>query len=107
MLFGLLIALPLAVVAHRVRKLRGLILGASGVLFTVPSLAFFVLLLPVTGLTPATAVTGLTLYTLVVLIRNTVDGLDSVPAQAREASLAMGSRPLRTLLTVELPWPSP
>ncbi len=102
-LFGLVIALPLAVVAHRVRRLRGLILGASNVLFTVPSLAFFVLLLPVTGLTRGTAITGLTIYTLVVLIRNTVDGLDSVPAHAREASLAMGSRPMRTLLTVELP----
>jgi len=102
-LLGLLIALPLAVVAHRVRMLRGLILGASNVLFTIPSLAFFVLLLPVTGLTRSTAVTGLTIYTLVVLIRNTVEGLDSVPSRAREASLAMGSRPLRTLLTVELP----
>ncbi|QPP10883.1 ABC transporter permease [Streptomyces bathyalis] len=102
-LCGLVIALPLAVVAHRVRMLRGVILGVSNVLFTIPSLAFFVLLLPVTGLTRSTAITGLTIYTLVVLIRNTVEGLDSVPADAREASLAMGSRPLRTLLTVELP----
>jgi osmoprotectant transport system permease protein len=102
-LLGLLIALPLAVLAHRVRRLRGLILAASNVAFTIPSLAFFVLLLPITGLTRATAVTGLTIYTLVVLIRNTVEGLDSVPPRAREASIAMGSRPLRTLLTVELP----
>lgn len=102
-LCGLVIALPLAVVAHRVRILRGVILGVSNVLFTIPSLAFFVLLLPVTGLTRSTAITGLTIYTLVVLIRNTVEGLDGVPAHAREASLAMGSRPLRTLLTVELP----
>ncbi|MDW6062174.1 ABC transporter permease [Streptomyces sp. FXJ1.4098] len=102
-LFGLLIALPLAVIAHRVRPLRGLLLGLSNVLFTIPSIAIFVLLLPVTGLTRTTAITGLTIYTLVVLLRNTVEGLDSVPTKVREASKAMGTRPLRTLLTVELP----
>ncbi|WP_060952595.1 ABC transporter permease [Streptomyces hygroscopicus] len=102
-LLGLLIALPLAVIAHRVRPLRGLLLGISNVLFTIPSIAIFVLLLPVTGLTRTTAVTGLTIYTLVVLLRNTVEGLDSVPAKVRETSTAMGARPLRTLLTVELP----
>ncbi|WP_413101608.1 ABC transporter permease [Streptomyces sp. Inha503] len=102
-LFGLLIALPLAVVAHRVRALRGLLLGLSNILFTIPSIAIFVLLLPVTGLTRTTAITGLTIYTLVVLLRNTVEGLDSVPTKVREASTAMGARPLRTLLTVELP----
>jgi osmoprotectant transport system permease protein len=102
-LFGLVIALPLAVVAHRVRPLRGIILGVSNVLFTIPSLALFVLLLPITGLTRTSAIVGLTVYTLVVLLRNTVEGLDSVPPRAREAAVAMGTRPLRTLLTVELP----
>ncbi|MGY0061072.1 ABC transporter permease [Streptomyces sp. LZ34] len=102
-LFGLLIALPLAVLAHRVRPLRGVLLGLSNILFTIPSIAVFVLLLPVTGLTRTTAITGLTIYTLVVLLRNTVEGLDSVPTKVREASKAMGTRPLRTLLTVELP----
>lgn len=102
-LLGLLIALPLAVIAHRVRPLRGLLLGISNILFTIPSIAIFVLLLPVTGLTRTTAITGLTIYTLVVLLRNTVEGLDSVPTKVREASTAMGARPLRTLLTVELP----
>ncbi|MEV7088340.1 ABC transporter permease [Streptomyces sp. NPDC093085] len=102
-LLGLLISLPLAVLAHRVRPLRGLLLGISNVLFTIPSIAVFVLLLPVSGLTRTTTVTGLTVYTLVVLMRNTVEGLDSVPVKVREAAVAMGTRPLRTLLTVELP----
>lgn len=102
-LLGLLISLPLAVLAHRVRRLRGLLLGLSNVLFTIPSIAVFVLLLPVSGLTRTTTVTGLTIYTLVVLLRNTVEGLDSVPARTKEAAKAMGARPLRTLLTVELP----
>ncbi|OON73008.1 ABC transporter permease [Streptomyces tsukubensis] len=101
--FGLLIALPLAVVAHRIRPLRGFLLGLSNILFTIPSIAVFVLLLPVSGLTRTTTVIGLTIYTLTVLLRNTVEGLDAVPARAREASKAMGTRPLRTLLTVELP----
>lgn len=102
-LLGLIVSLPLAVVAHRVHKLRGLLLGLSNVLFTIPSIAVFVLLLPVSGLTHTTTVIGLTIYTLVVLLRNTVEGLDSVPAKAKEAAKAMGTRPLRTLLTVELP----
>ncbi|ANW16979.1 ABC transporter permease [Streptomyces clavuligerus] len=102
-LLGLLISLPLAVLAHRVRALRGLLLGIANILFTIPSIAIFVLLLPVSGLTRTTTVTGLTVYTLVVLLRNTVEGLDAVPAKAREAAKAMGTRPLRILLTVELP----
>ncbi|WP_338699484.1 ABC transporter permease [Streptomyces sp. Q6] len=102
-LFGLLISLPLAVLAHRVRPLRGFLLGLSNVLFTIPSIAVFVLLLPVSGLTRTTTVIGLTIYTLVVLLRNTVEGLDSVPHKTKEAAKAMGTRPLRTLLTVELP----
>ncbi|MEV3932619.1 MULTISPECIES: ABC transporter permease [unclassified Streptomyces] len=102
-LLGLAVSLPLAVIAHRVRPLRGFLLGLSNVLFTVPSIAVFVLLLPVSGLTRTTTVIGLTIYTLVVLLRNTVEGLDSVPARTKEAAKAMGARPLRTLLTVELP----
>lgn len=61
------------------------------------------LLLPISGLTRTTTVIGLTVYTLVVLLRNTVEGLDSVPAKTKEAAKAMGTRPLRTLLTVEFP----
>ncbi|MET8633687.1 ABC transporter permease [Streptomyces sp. NPDC004096] len=102
-LLGLLISLPLAVIAHRVRPLRGFLLGASNVLFTIPSIAIFVLLLPLSGLTRTTTVIGLTVYSLVVLLRNTVEGLDSVPVRVKEAAKAMGTRPLRTLLTVELP----
>lgn len=92
-LLGVLISLPLAVIAHRIRPLRGFLLGLSNVLFTIPSIAIFVLLLPVSGLTRTTTVIGLTVYTLVVLLRNTVEGLDSVPVKVKEASKAMGTRP--------------
>jgi osmoprotectant transport system permease protein len=102
-LCGLVIALPLAVAAQRVRWLRTPLLTLTNVLFTIPSIAIFVLLLPFTGLTRTTTVIGLTVYSLVVLLRNTVEGLDAVPARVKEAATAMGTRPLRTLLTVELP----
>jgi osmoprotectant transport system permease protein len=102
-LCGLLLALPLGVLAVRFPLLKGAVLGISGVLFTIPSLALFILLLPLTGLSYETAVLGLTVYTLVVLVRNTVEGLASVPPHVREAARAMGYGGTRTLLTVELP----
>jgi osmoprotectant transport system permease protein len=103
LLIGVGIAIPLGVVAQRRRLTRSVALGICSVLFTVPSLALFVLLLPITGLTETTAIVGLAAYTLVILVRNTMEGLDSVPAQVREAALAMGLGRLRALLTVELP----
>ncbi|WP_206061113.1 ABC transporter permease [Nonomuraea basaltis] len=100
---GLLIALPLAVLAHRIPRLRGLILGITSVIFTVPSIALFILLLPFTGLSLTTTVIGLTLYSLVVLVRNIVEGLASVPPRVREAARAMGYGRARALIAVELP----
>jgi osmoprotectant transport system permease protein len=102
-LFGLVIALPLGLLAFRVPRLRSAVLGVSNLLFTIPSVALFTLLLPVTGLTPTTVIVGLTAYTLVVLVRNTVEGLESVPPKVAEAARAMGYDRVRTLLTVELP----
>ncbi|MEV0390000.1 ABC transporter permease [Nonomuraea sp. NPDC050643] len=100
---GLLIAFPLAVLAHRVPRLRGLILGVTSVIFTVPSIALFILLLPFTGLSLTTTVIGLTLYSLVVLVRNIVEGLAAVPPRVREAARAMGYGRARTLIAIELP----
>lgn len=104
-LFGLAIAVPLAVLAVRFRVLYTPLLAITGVLFTIPSLALFVLLLVVlgTGLTVTTAVIGLTLYSLLILFRNTVVGLDSVPAEVTEAADAMGYTRRQRLLRVEFP----
>jgi len=103
--FGLAIAVPLAVLAVRFRVLYTPLLAITGVLFTIPSLALFVLLLVVlgTGLTITTAVIGLTLYSLLILFRNTVVGLDSIPAEVREAADAMGYTRRQRLLRVEFP----
>ncbi|WP_113698586.1 ABC transporter permease [Nonomuraea lactucae] len=100
---GVAVAVPLAVLAHRVAWVRGPVLSLTSVLFTIPSLALFILLLPFTGLTRTTAVIGLTVYTLVVLVRNTVEGLGAVPPHVREAARAMGYGRTRVLLAVELP----
>lgn len=101
--FGLAVALPLALSAFRWPRLYGPVLGLTGVLFTIPSLALFVLLIPFTGLSKTTSLVGLTLYTLLVLVRNIVEGLRGVDPRVREAAEAMGYRRLRQLLTVELP----
>lgn len=100
---GVLLALPLALLARRWRAAEGPVLGVTTVLYTVPSLALFSLLVPVFGISAAVVVTGLTLYSLTILVRNFLAGLDSVPEDAREAARGMGYGPVRLLLEVELP----
>jgi osmoprotectant transport system permease protein len=100
---GLLLAVPLALLARRYGWLRTPLLGAAGLLYTIPSLALFAVLAPVTGLTATTVVLGLTSYTLLVLVRNVLAGLDGVPADVVEAARGMGMGPGRLLLRVELP----
>jgi osmoprotectant transport system permease protein len=101
--FGLAIAFPLALAAMRWPRLYGPSLAATGVAFTVPSLALFILLIPFTGLSMATSLIGLTIYTLLILFRNTVEGFRGVPRDIVEAARAMGYTPARQLFSVELP----
>ena len=103
LLAGALIAFPLALIAVRRPRLYGPLLGITGVMFTIPSLALFMLLIPFTGLARSTSFIGLTIYTLLILLRNTVEGLRGVPREVREAAEAMGYGRARLLLTVELP----
>lgn len=100
---GLVIALPLAVAVTRQRRLELPVLGIAGVIYTIPSLALFAVLVPITGLSRTTAEIGLVGYTLLILVRNTVAGLDGVPAEVREVAIGMGMSPTRRLLSVELP----
>jgi osmoprotectant transport system permease protein len=102
-LFGLIIALPLALLSVRYRRLYGPVLAITGVLYTIPSLALFAMLVQVTGLTRTTALIPLTLYTLLILVRNTVTGLDGVPVDAKDAATGMGYSRRRQLFQVELP----
>jgi osmoprotectant transport system permease protein len=102
-LFGLMIALPLALLSVRYRRLYGPVLAITGVLYTIPSLALFALLLPLTGLSRTTALIPLTAYTLLILVRNTVTGLDGVPADVKDAALGMGYSRTRQILQIDLP----
>jgi len=101
--FGLLLALPLALLARRSARLEQVVLGTTGIVYTIPSLALFAVLAPVTGLTQTTVVIGLTAYTLLVLVRNLLAGLKGVPPDVVEAARGMGVGPRRLLLRVELP----
>lgn len=106
LVLGVLIAIPLAQAARQHRGLGGAILGTSAVLYTVPSLALFVLLPVVLGtkvLDITNVIVALTIYAVALLVRSTVDALNSVDDDVRQAATAMGYRPLRRFLTVDLP----
>src|SRR5215208_5501167 len=104
---GFAIALALAVLSHRHRALVPPVLGATGVLYTIPSIAFFFLLLPITGFGLATAVIPLSAYTLQIIYRNTLAGLANVPADAKDAGRGMGMSDRQLLWRVELPLATP
>jgi osmoprotectant transport system permease protein len=100
---GFVIAFALALAAHRRKALVGPIAQVTGILYTIPSLALFFLLLPITGRGDTTAIIALTAYTLLILFRNIVDGLDGVPEEARDAGRGMGLTARQLLWRVELP----
>lgn len=100
---GLVLSLPLAMLAWRYRWLENPVLGLTGLVYTIPSLALFAFFVPITGLGRTTSEIGLVGYTLLILVRNTVTGLDGVPEDVREAARGMGFRPMRQLFTIDLP----
>lgn len=104
---GLVISLGLAIVASRHRRVYGPITSITGVLYTIPSIALFPLLIPFTGLRDRTAILALVLYTLLILFRNTVAGLDGVPEDVRESAIGMGYTRNRLFLEIELPLAMP
>src|SRR5207253_2923766 len=97
------IAFLAALASYRFRRLDHPIGLASDFLYTIPSLALFQLLVPITGLTVTTVEVALVSYTLLILYRNILEGLRGVPAEAREAARGMGLTPLQTLLRIDLP----
>lgn len=104
---GFAIAFALALAAHRRRWLQPPLLAATGVIYTVPSLAFFFLLLPVTGLGRDTVIIALSAYTLQIIYRNTTTGLANVPGAALDAARGMGMTKRQILWRVELPLATP
>ena len=105
-LIAMVIAFPLAVLAYRFRWLAGPVLGITGVMYTIPSLALFAFIAPIDppfGLTRRTVLFGLVIYALLVLVRNTLAGLQGVPPDVREAAAGMGYGRARMLWRVEVP----
>ena len=103
---GLVVALPLGWAARRTRRGYPFIVGTAGLLYTIPSLALFILLPTVLGtkiLDPINIVAALTIYTIALLVRVIADGLASVPHDTVQAAEAMGYRSWQRLVLVELP----
>lgn len=103
---GLAIALPLGLVVHRAPSLRRLTTAIAGVIFTIPSLALFVVLPMIIGtriLDEANVIVALSAYTTALMVRAVLEALDAVPAQVREAATAIGYGPWARTLKVELP----
>ncbi len=102
-LLAALVAIPLAVFAHWYRPARAPILALSGLLYTIPSLALFALLVPYTGIGRGTVLIGLVLYALLLIVRNALTGLGKVPAEVTDAARGMGYGRLAQLVRIDLP----
>ena len=102
-LIGLVISLPLGIIAERWRWFYPPTLTAVNVIYAIPALALFIALIPALGLTNTNVIVALTLFSLCVIVPNVVAGLRGVPPSVRQAATAMGYGALRRLITVELP----
>ena len=100
---GFAIAFGLAVLAHRRRWLATPVLGITGALYTIPSVAALFLLVPITGFGQRTAIIALTAYTLQIIYRNVLAGLNNVPVETKDAARGMGLTEGQLLWRVELP----
>lgn len=102
-LIAALIGVPLGILISKVRWLALPVLNITGVLYTIPSLAFFAIMIPYVGIGTTTATIALAIYSLLVIVRNTAAGLDEVPAATIDASRGMGMTGFQRLTQVELP----
>jgi osmoprotectant transport system permease protein len=100
---GFVISFALALAVRRYPRIYGPILAVSGILYAIPSIALFVLFIPITGLSLLTVEIALVSYTLVILVRNIVTGLREVPPEVIEAARGMGYTDRQRLWRVELP----
>jgi osmoprotectant transport system permease protein len=103
MLISLIIAIPVGILVARNRRLYLVVITVSGLLYTIPSIAAFGLLIPITGLTPATAIIPLVLYNQLVLIRNTAAAVNGIDPLLLEVGRAMGMKTQQVLFRVTLP----
>lgn len=104
---GFAIAFTLGLLAHRQRWLSPPLTAFTSVLYTIPSIAMFLLLLPITGRGNTTALIALVAYTQLIIFRNVGTGLRQVPSEVVDAAQGMGLTPTQTLLRVEVPMALP
>ena len=97
------IGIPIGILISRIPSLQLPVLNVSGMLYTIPSLAFFAILIPYTGIGKTTAITALVMYSLLAIIRNTYVGMDEVDNSIKDAADGMGMTRLQRLRFVELP----
>jgi len=105
--YGLVLSLPLGIIAARWRWFYPPVLTVVTIVYAVPSLALFIALIPAFGLTDTTVIIALTAFSLCVILPNVVAGLRAVPAAVTQAAVAMGYGQLRRLVTIELPLATP
>ena len=103
MLISLIIAIPVGILVARNQRLYLPVITISGFLYTIPSIAAFGLLLPITGLTPATAIIPLVIYNQLVLIRNTAAAINGIDPLLIEVGRAMGMKPQQIFFRVTFP----
>jgi osmoprotectant transport system permease protein len=103
--WGLVLSIPLALLAQRSRVAEGVILGGAGVIYAIPAISLLLILYDTVGLglTRTNVIVALTLYNLLILVRNVLTGLRGVPDEAKEAATGMGFGALRRIGRVELP----
>jgi osmoprotectant transport system permease protein len=103
MVISIALALPAGVLIARHKRFSAWVLGALGVIYTIPSIALIILLIPVLGLGQQAVIAALVLYSQVILIRNLIAGLNGIPPAVLEAADGMGMNRLQRLIQVELP----
>ncbi len=103
MLISIAIGIPLGLLVARYKRLYLPLITASDLLYTIPSIAAFGLLIPITGLSPATAIIPLVLYNQLILIRNTAAAVNGIDPLLLEVGRAMGMKPRQLLFRVTLP----
>ena len=107
LLIAMVLGIPLGILIYQVRWLRGPVLSVLGIIYTIPSLSLLILLIPLTGLSPTTAIIVLVAYAQLVLVRNTLAGLSGVDPHIIEAARGMGMNGWQRLWRVELPLAAP
>jgi osmoprotectant transport system permease protein len=108
--FGAVIAIPVGWVAYRFQAIRGTLLASVGIVYTIPSLALFVLLPPLLGLpflSPASVIIALTLYAVAIMVRSAADAFSSVDPDVLRSATAMGYESWQRVVFVELPLAGP